>query len=75
MQRMLKPQKPKTTAHVRRCPVRTAAGGVQVGLLRVRNRLASQLSGGMKRRLSIAIALIGTAHTPLAPNVGFVPES
>jgi ABC-type glutathione transport system ATPase component len=43
-----------------------------VGLLRVRNRLASQLSGGMKRRLSIAIALIGTARAspPLLSNAG-----
>ena len=48
----------------------------QVGLLDVRNRLANKLSGGMKRRLGIAQALIGNPRLLVIdePTTGLDPE-
>ena len=48
----------------------------QVGLLDVRDRLANKLSGGMKRRLGIAQALIGEPRLLVIdePTTGLDPE-
>ena len=48
----------------------------QVGLFDVRDRLASKLSGGMKRRLGIAQALIGNPKVLVVdePTTGLDPE-
>jgi ABC-type multidrug transport system ATPase subunit len=48
----------------------------QVGLFDVRNRFASKLSGGMKRRLGIAQALIGDPKMIIVdePTTGLDPE-
>ena len=48
----------------------------QVGLLDVRNRYANKLSGGMKRRLGIAQALIGNPKIIVVdePTTGLDPE-
>ncbi|MEQ9405664.1 MAG: ABC transporter ATP-binding protein [Cyclobacteriaceae bacterium] len=48
----------------------------QVGLLEVRERLANKLSGGMKRRLGIAQALIGNPRLLVIdePTTGLDPE-
>lgn len=47
-----------------------------VGLLHVRNRMANKLSGGMKRRLGIAQALISTPSILIVdePTTGLDPE-
>ncbi len=48
----------------------------QVGLLEVRDRFANKLSGGMKRRLGIAQALIGNPRLIIVdePTTGLDPE-
>ncbi len=48
----------------------------QVGLFHVRERLANKLSGGMKRRLGIAQALIGSPRLIIVdePTTGLDPE-
>jgi len=48
----------------------------QVGLLEVRDRLANRLSGGMKRRLGIAQALIGNPRIIVVdePTTGLDPD-
>lgn len=48
----------------------------EVGLFDVRDRWASRLSGGMKRRLGIAQTLIGNPHIIIVdePTVGLDPE-
>ena len=48
----------------------------QVGLLDVRDRMANKLSGGMKRRLGIAQALIGNPRLLVIdePTTGLDPE-
>ncbi len=48
----------------------------QVGLFHVRDRLANKLSGGMKRRLGIAQALIGSPRLIIVdePTTGLDPE-
>jgi ABC-type multidrug transport system ATPase subunit len=48
----------------------------QVGLFDARDRLASKLSGGMKRRLGIAQALIGNPKVLVVdePTTGLDPE-
>jgi len=48
----------------------------QVGLLEVRDRLANKLSGGMKRRLGIAQALIGSPRIIVVdePTTGLDPD-
>lgn len=48
----------------------------QVGLLEVRDRLANKLSGGMKRRLGIAQALIGDPRIIIVdePTTGLDPD-
>lgn len=48
----------------------------QVGLYEVRNRMANKLSGGMKRRLGIAQALIGDPKILIVdePTTGLDPE-
>ena len=48
----------------------------QVGLLEVRDRMANKLSGGMKRRLGIAQALIGSPKLVIVdePTTGLDPD-
>lgn len=48
----------------------------QVGLLEVRDRMANRLSGGMKRRLGIAQALIGNPRVIIVdePTTGLDPD-
>ena len=48
----------------------------KVGLLEVRERMANKLSGGMKRRLGIAQALIGNPRLLVIdePTTGLDPE-
>jgi ABC-type multidrug transport system ATPase subunit len=55
------------------------AAAREVGLWKVRHRLAGGLSGGMKRRLSVAIAMIDTSGCKLVlldePSAGLDPAS
>ena len=50
---------------------------IEVGLLKCQHRKSSQLSGGMKRRLSIAIAMIGNSEVVFLdePTTGLDPAS
>jgi ABC-type multidrug transport system ATPase subunit len=50
---------------------------VEVGLFDVRDRIANKLSGGMKRRLSVAIALIGNVKILMLdePTAGLDPRN
>eukprot|EP01103_Thecamoeba_quadrilineata_P015557 TRINITY_DN4957_c0_g2_i1.p1 TRINITY_DN4957_c0_g2~~TRINITY_DN4957_c0_g2_i1.p1 ORF type:complete len:1851 (-),score=296.09 TRINITY_DN4957_c0_g2_i1:13-5565(-) len=50
---------------------------VQVGLYHVRERLSKNLSGGMKRRLSVAISLVGNSAVVFLdePTTGLDPSS
>ena len=51
--------------------IKTVAADIEllmknIGLQTYENRLASKLSGGNKRKLSLAIALLGLSHSPFS---------